>query len=179
MSLSLARTVLDVLAGDVLAALVDALEHLPDLLAEAARGPAKMGLENLPDVHARRHAQRVEDDVDRGPVLEERHVLVRQDAADDALVAVAAGHLVARLQLALHRDEHLDHLEHARRQLVAALELLDAVLEALDDDVDRLVILRLQRFDVGLALVVLDRDLPPLVLLGRLEHRLVDASRPS
>ena len=31
--------------------------------------------------------------------------------------------------------------EHARRQLVAALELLDAVLEALDDDVDRLVIL--------------------------------------
>ena len=55
---------------------------------------------------------------------------LRQDAADDALVAVTAGHLVARLQLALHRDEHLDHLEHARRQLVAALELLDAVLEA-------------------------------------------------
>ena len=64
--------------------------------------------------------------------------------------------------------------EHARRQLVAALELLDAVLEALDDDVGRLVILRLQRLDVGLALVVLDGDLPPVVLLGRLEHRVVD-----
>jgi hypothetical protein len=58
----------------------------------------------------------------------------RQDAADDALVAVTAGHLVARLQLALHRDEHLDHLEHARRQLVAALQLLDAIVELVGDD---------------------------------------------
>ena len=128
---------LDVLAGDVLAALVDAVEHLLDLLAEAARGPAEVGLEDLPDVHPDRHAERVEHDVGMGPVLEERHVLDRQDAADDALVAVTAGHLVARLQLALHRDEHLDHLEHARRQLVAALELLDAVLEAAVDDVRR------------------------------------------
>jgi hypothetical protein len=35
-----------------LAAIVHVLEHRPDLLAEAARGPAKMGLEDLPDVHA-------------------------------------------------------------------------------------------------------------------------------
>ena len=62
-------------------------------------------------------------------VLEMRHVLDRGDPRDDALVAVPAGHLVARLQLALHRDEHLDHLEHAGRQLVAALQLLDLVLE--------------------------------------------------
>jgi hypothetical protein len=63
--------------------------------------------------------------IDMRAVFEERHVLDRQDARDDALVAVTAGHLVARLQLALHRDEDLDHLEHARRQLVAALQLLD------------------------------------------------------
>ncbi len=50
---------------------------------------------------------------------------------DDALVAVTAGHLVARLQLALHRHEDLDHLHHARRQFVAALQLLDLVHEAL------------------------------------------------
>jgi uncharacterized membrane protein len=58
------------------------------------------------------------------------HVLNRQDLGDDPLVAVAAGHLVAGLQLALHRDEDLDHLHHAGRQLVAALKLLDLVLEA-------------------------------------------------
>ena len=52
MSLSLARIVLGVLAGEFLAAVVHALEHLLDLLAEAARGPAEVGLEDLPDVHA-------------------------------------------------------------------------------------------------------------------------------
>src|SRR3546814_7782588 len=76
------------------------------------------------------------------PVFEERHVLVRQDAADDALVAVAAGHLVARLQLALHRDEDLDHLEHARGEFVAALELFDAIFILRVDPLDRVVILR-------------------------------------
>ena len=121
-----------------------------------------------------RHAERVEHDVDRSAVLEERHVLVRQDAADHALVAVTAGHLVARLKLALHRDEHLDHLEHARRQLVAALELLDAILEAPVDGVHGLVILGLERLEIGLTLVVLDRDLPPVVALDVLERGIVE-----
>ena len=64
-------------------------------------------------------------------VFQMRHVFDRHDAADDALVAVTAGHLVARLQLALHRDEHLDHLHHAGRQFVAAAQLFDLVGEAL------------------------------------------------
>src|SRR3546814_17128204 len=87
-----------------------------------------MRLENLADVHTAGHAQRVEDDIDRGAVREERHVLLRQDAADHALVAVAAGHLVARLPLALHRDAYLAPPEHARRRLLAALTLLACVL---------------------------------------------------
>ena len=156
---------------DVVSSPADAFEQLGDLLAEAARGPAEMGLEDLADVHARRHAERVEDDVGRRPVLEERHVLLGQDAADDALVAVAAGHLVARLQLALHRDEHLDHLEHARRQLVAPLDLLDAIVELRLDDAFGAVILGADRLEIGLDLVVLDRELPPFVRLDRV-HRL-------
>ena len=152
-------------AGDAGIGLTPFLERRGDLLAETTRGPAEMRLEDLPDVHARRHAQRVQDDVDRRPVGEERHVLVRQDARDDALVAVTAGHLVARLQLALHRDEHLDHLEHARRQLVAALQLLDAVLVALLEDARGVVILRLDRFEIRLPRIVGDRELPPFALL--------------
>ena len=54
------------------------------------------------------------------PSCEVRHVLFRQDAADHALVAVATGHLVADLELALDGDVDLHHLDHARRQLVAA-----------------------------------------------------------
>ena len=63
---------------------------------------------HLADVHARRHAQRVQDDVHRGAVLHEGHVLFRHDLGDDTLVAVAAGQLVALGDLALlgHVDPH-------------------------------------------------------------------------
>ena len=83
--------------------------------------PAEVGLEDLADVHAAGDAERVEHDVDRGAVLEERHVLDGQDLGDDALVAVAAGELVAVGDLALLRDVDADQLVDARRQLVAVL----------------------------------------------------------
>ena len=50
---------------------------------------------------------------------------------DDALVAVAAGHLVADLELALDGDVDLHHLDDARRQLVALGEAIDLVAEVL------------------------------------------------
>ncbi len=78
-----------------------------------------MGLQHLADVHPAGHAERVEDDVDRGAVLEERHVLDRQDLGDDALVAVAAGELVAVGDLALLGHVDADQLVDAGRQLVA------------------------------------------------------------
>ena len=84
-----------------------------------------MGFKNLPDIHAARHAKRIEHDVDRRAVLEIGHVLDGHDAGNDTLVAVAPGHLVAGLQLALHGDKDLDHLEHARLQLIARLEFLE------------------------------------------------------
>jgi hypothetical protein len=39
-------------------------DHVADLPADAGAGPAEMRLEDLPDVHAARHAERVENDVD-------------------------------------------------------------------------------------------------------------------
>jgi hypothetical protein len=94
------------------------------------RGPAEVGLENLADVHPRRHAQRVQHDVHRRAVGHVRHVFDRDDLGDHALVAVAAGHLVAGLQAALHGQVDLDHLLHARRQFVALGQLLLLRFEA-------------------------------------------------
>src|SRR4029079_16409956 len=117
-----------------------ALELVPDLLLGRAvedgrrRGlalgverPAKMGLEDLADVHPARHAERVEDDVDGGPVGQERHVLGGQDLGDHALVAVSAGHLVADGDLALLGDRHPDQAVDARLEVVVQLapELAD------------------------------------------------------
>src|SRR6185312_4286286 len=138
------------------------IDRLADLQTERGAGPAEMRLEDLSDVHAGRHAERVEHDVGVRAVFEERHVLDRHDLRHHALVAVAAGHLVAGLDLALHRDEDLDHLHHARRQLVAALQLLDLVEETLLEQLLRLVVLLPDRLDLGHQLVVGRRELPPL-----------------
>ena len=56
------------------------------------------------------------------PSLEVRHVFDRHDGRDHTLVAVAAGHLVAGLHAALDGQVDLDHLEHARGEVVAASE---------------------------------------------------------
>ncbi len=93
-----------------------------------------------------------------------RHVLDRHDARDHALVAVTAGHLVARLDLALGRDEDLDHLHHARRKFVTALQLVDLVDETLFDAGWRLSSYCALRASILLhQLVVGDGELPPLV----------------
>jgi hypothetical protein len=81
---------------------------------------------------------------------------------DDTLVAVAAGHLVARLDLALHGHEDLDHLHDARRKLVAALQLLDLVEEAVFEALLRLFVLLLHGFEFAHGLLVGKRDVPPL-----------------
>ena len=160
---------LDVIAKRVHAELL--LEHVPQLTAEDARAPAQVGLEDLTDVHAARHAERVQDDVDRRPVLEVRHVLLGQDARDDALVAVATSHLVADLELALDGDVDLDHLDHARRQLVALAQAIDLVAEVLFTQRDDLLELAdLLRDVVG----ALDGQLGQVLAGNRLDGLLVD-----
>ena len=57
------------------------------------------------------------------------HVFDRHDHGDHALVTMTSGHLVAGLDAALDGEYHLDGLEHARRQVVAALQLLLLVLK--------------------------------------------------
>ena len=80
----------------------DAVEHRRrDLEAERLGRPAQVRFEHLTDVHAGRHAQRIQHDVHRRSVRQERHVFFRHDPRDDALVAVAARHLVTDGQLAL------------------------------------------------------------------------------
>ena len=82
-------------------ALGGAVEHRGRKLhAQRLRRPPQVRLQNLSDVHAAGHAERIEHDLDRRSIREVRHVLFRQNARDHALVSVAAGHLIAhRLSL--------------------------------------------------------------------------------
>src|SRR5712664_1340523 len=97
-------------------------EKALEAVAELLGGPTEVRLENLADVHTRRNAKRIENDLDRSTVRHVRHVFLRHDAGDDALVAVAPGHLVADGKLALHGDVDLDQLDDARWQLDALVE---------------------------------------------------------
>ena len=69
--------------------------HCRNPRAQSMCRPAQMCLENLADVHTRRHAERIEHNLDGGSVGQVRHVLFRKYARDHALVTVTAGHLVA------------------------------------------------------------------------------------
>ncbi len=104
------------------------------------------------------------------PSEQVRHVLLGEDAADDALVPVAAGHLVADLQLALDGQVDLDHLDDAGGKLVALLKALDLLLEVgLDLLAGRLDVERDAlhgRCDLRAAL---DLDVPPVLLRHLLE----------
>ena len=107
-----------------------------DAAAEFLGSPAEVRLENLTDVHTRGNAERIEHDLHRSAVGQIGHVFFGHDSRDDALVAVAAGHLVADGELALHGDIDFDQLDDAGRKLVALLELLLALVGDLAQDVD-------------------------------------------
>src|ERR1039458_215672 len=110
-------------------ALRGAVEHRGRILhAQRLRGPPQVGFQNLTDVHAAGNAQRIEDDFHRCSIREVRHVLIGQNARDHTLVSVAARHLVAHAQLALHGDVDLHQLDHAGRQLIALAQLGDLLI---------------------------------------------------
>src|SRR5262249_28367992 len=112
------------------------LQELADTLAQLVAGPSQVRLQDLPYVHTAGYAQRIQNDLHRRAIGQIRHVLFRQYAGDDTLVAVASGHLVAHAQLALHGDVDLHQLDHARRQFVALLQLADALVGDLAQHVD-------------------------------------------
>src|SRR5437868_14857960 len=98
--------------------------------------PAKVRLQNLTDIHTGRHTERVKHDLNRSSILQIWHVLVRKNASDYALVAMTSRHLVANRKLALHGDVNLHQLDHARRKLIALLQLRDFLVDDLAQHVD-------------------------------------------
>ena len=97
-------------------------------------------------------------------VLEERHVVLVDDLGDDALVAVAAGELVALGDLALLGHEHAHEVVDARGQVVAgrARERHDV-----DDDA-ALAVRDLERGVADLARLLLEDRADQLLLGGQL-----------
>src|SRR3989344_5164356 len=103
--------------------------HAVDLLAQTFGREAQVGFKDLTNVHTRRYAQRVEDDVDRGAIGIVRHVFNRHDHGDHTLVTVTTGHLVARLDATTDCQVNLDDFQHAWSQVTALLQFALLVFE--------------------------------------------------
>ena len=91
---------------------------------------------------------------------------------------MTSSHFVARLKLALHRHEHLDHFHHARGQIITTADLFNLVLEpGIQSTLLRLILL-VQRLDHLCRLLVFQSNLPPCGTWERIKHiRINSASR--
>src|SRR5579859_5852284 len=102
-----------------------------DLKAKHIGCPAQMRLHDLSDIHAVRHAQRIQDDIHWRSIRQEWHIFNWQHARDNAFVSVSSGHLVARANLTFLRDADAHQLVHARRQFIARVTREDFDLDYL------------------------------------------------
>ena len=78
---------------------------------------------------------------------------------------MAAGHLVARLQMALDGQIDLDHFEHAGRQLVALGELLALFFKGQVKHVALLLNGSLDAFQLRGHIVIGRTDVEPVVFI--------------
>src|SRR3989344_8997960 len=119
-------------------------------------------LEDLAEVHAGRQAKRCEYNVDGAAVSRVRHILLGEDAGNNALVAVAAGELVAHRHRAQLRDFNMDALDDAGVEVVALL----AGKYFYADDAAALAVFHPQRAVFHIAGLVAE-DAAQQALLGR------------
>src|SRR5579875_1796443 len=80
-----------------------------------------MRLHNLANIHTVRHTKRIQNDIHRRTIRQERHILNGQHPRDDALIAMTPGHLIARANLTLLRNAHAYQLIDAWRELIVIL----------------------------------------------------------
>jgi len=87
---------------------------------------------------------------------------------------MTAGHLVARLHAAFHRQVHLDHLEYARRKIIARGDLGLLLFKALF----KRLALTLQTlgngFQLRVGLFFLEANLEPLLARQVGQVRIID-----
>ena len=109
--------------------LLDSIENRrSDFESEGFGSNSKVSFQYLANVHAARHAERVEHNVHRCSIRKKRHVFFGNDAGDNAFIPVAAGHLIAHAQFALAGDINFDLLDDAWIDVVATLHPIHGVL---------------------------------------------------
>ena len=82
---------------------------------------AQMNLQDLSNIHTGRYTQRVQHDIQRTTIRQERHILNWKYTGNDTLVSVTACHLITNGDLSLLCNINTNCLIYSRRQLIAIL----------------------------------------------------------
>src|SRR3990167_1570129 len=149
-------------------------EHPVDLLAQTFSRKAQVGFKDLPNVHPRRYAQRVQNDVDRRAVSIMRHVFDRHNHRDHTLVTVTTSHLVAWLDATTDSQVNLDDLQYARRQVIALLDFAFFVFELLVEQLTAINDVGVGFFQLLIKSIFSHAQLEPLTTLKTVEERVVN-----
>ena len=87
-----------------------------------------MRFKHLSHVHSGRHAERVQHDIDRSTIRQERHVFHRNDTGNNTLVTVTACHLVTDLNLALGSNIDFHFLDCAKIVTVTVFKSVNGLI---------------------------------------------------
>ena len=82
-----------------------------------------MNLHNLSQIHTSGHAQRIQENIYGFAIWQIGHILLGNNLRDDALIPVAAGHLITYGQFSLLSHIDFDKLNHAGCEFIAANDL--------------------------------------------------------
>ena len=119
-----------------------------------------MGFKDLPDIHTRRHAQRIEHDVNRVPSSRNGISSIGRMRLITPLFPCRPAILSPGCNLRFTATKTLTILIR-RGKFVAPFELFLTVLELLVDDLGGFIILRFDCFNLRLAAVIGDCKLEP------------------
>ena len=80
-----------------------------------------MDFQHLSDVHSGRYAQRIQNDIQRTAVRQERHIFNRKYTGNNTLVTVTTSHFVTNRNLTFLSNINTNRLIYTRRKLVTVL----------------------------------------------------------
>src|SRR6266566_9326663 len=135
--------------------------------SKCLRRNSEVRFQDLTDIHAAWDTKRIQHYLNRSSIRQERHILFRNDARDDAFIPVATSHLISDAQLALARDINFDLFDDAGIDIVAALHPIHRTL-AFELQLRELVLIRADDFTdlvtdrtrIDLDVIVNYRELP-------------------
>ncbi len=80
--------------------------------------PAQMSFQYLTDIHSGRYAQRIQHNLYRCTIRQERHIFLAHNAGNDTFITMTAGHLIPFMDFTFLGNVYTDETVDARRQFI-------------------------------------------------------------